>query len=131
MRYHLALSVLLFFPTLVLADVRVQFAKSLPAQAYDATLPAVPVEQWLAAHLPQGVTAHWGEFITDCGEQTGDPAVDRQRDMPLCAEVELKRNDKLVGYLLLAVGTSKKGVSREQAGLFFGVPCSRAGPTST
>jgi len=56
-----------------------------------------------------GIATAWGNNVKDCGEQTGDSAIDRERDMPLCAEIELKKKEKSVGYLLLFVGTEKKG----------------------
>jgi len=89
-------------------DDYVRFAKSLSAEKYDKSLPSVPVEQWLTSALPRGIAAAWGDNVTDCGEQTGNPAIDSERDMPLCAEIELKQKDKSVGYLLLFVGTEKK-----------------------
>lgn len=101
-------------------DDYVSFAKSLPAEKYDKSLPSIPAEQWLNSILPRGIVAVWGNSITDCGEQTGDPAIDRGRDMPLCAEIELKQKDKSVGYLLLFVGTEKKGKLKETAGLYYG-----------
>lgn len=101
-------------------DERVQFAKSLSAKTFDRNLPSVPVEKWLLTRLPKDVHAEWGKSITDCGEQTGDPAIDRRRDLPLCAEIELKKDSALVGYLLLSIGTERKGLSPEFAGLFSG-----------
>ncbi len=62
----------------------------------------------------------WGPYITDCGEQTGNPEIDKARDLPLCAEVELKEDDKLVGYLLLFIGTEKEGLIKEKACLYYG-----------
>ena len=122
--YHLILSInicLLLFSSPALAEEDyVAFAKLLLARDYDASLPAQPIEQWLASTLPQGMTPAWGEHITDCGEQTGDPAIDKERDMPLCAEVELKQKEKTIGYLMLMVGTEKKGRLRNGAGLYFG-----------
>ena len=101
-------------------DDYVSYAKSLPAKKFDKSLPSIPTEQWLASSLPSGIVAVWGKNVTDCGEQTGDPAIDRERDMPLCAEIEIKHNDKSVGYLLLFVGTEKKGKLKETAGLYYG-----------
>ena len=97
-----------------------RFAKSLPARNYDKSLPSVPAEQWLTSILPRGIVAVWGDNVTDCGEQTGDPAIDRERDMPLCVEIELKQKDRSVGYLLLFVGTEKKSKLEETAGLYYG-----------
>ena len=101
-------------------DDYVSFAKSLPAKKYDRRLPSIPIEQWLSSALPPGVVAEWGNSVTDCGEQTGDPKIDKERDMPLCTEIEFKKKDKSVGYLLLFVGTEKKGKMKEAAGLYYG-----------
>jgi hypothetical protein len=38
-------------------DDYVTFAKALHARDFDATLPAQPVQQWLIATLPTGVTS--------------------------------------------------------------------------
>ncbi|MBI5204876.1 MAG: hypothetical protein HZA11_08170 [Nitrospirae bacterium] len=114
-------SMILFASSPAMADDDyVSFAKSLPAKKYDKNLPSIPTEQWLNSILPRGIVAVWGNNITDCGEQTGDPAIDRGRDMPLCAEIELKQKDKSVGYLLLFVGTEEKGKLKETAGLYYG-----------
>ena len=122
LRYYLSIAglVLLLSSMPVLADDRVSFARSFPAKAYDSSLPNLPVDQWLVSQLPKGMIAVWGDYITDCGEQTGDPAVDRQRDMPLCAEVELKQDGKVVGHFLLSIGSERKGVARVYAGFFSG-----------
>ncbi len=71
-------------------DKFVRAAKSLSARAFDKNLPDQPVEGWLRAHLPVDYQVVWGEEVTDCGEGTGS-AIDAKRDMPLCAEVEVKR----------------------------------------
>lgn len=101
-------------------DDYLSFAKSLQAKDYDSNLPPMPIEQWLKSVLPHGIMAVWNPNITDCGEQTGDPAIDKDRDMPMCAEIELKENSRLVGYLLLFIGTEKKGKLKEDAGLYYG-----------
>jgi hypothetical protein len=66
------------------------------------------------------VIAVWGETVTNCGEQTGVPEIDKKRDIPLCVEIELKEKDKSVGYLLVFVGTHKKGMMKEGAALYYG-----------
>jgi hypothetical protein len=99
-------------------DEFVKAAKSLSAQAFDKTLPDQSVESWLRAHLTAEYQVVWGEEITDCGEGGGTPI--EGRDMPLCAEVVVKRGAKMVGYLALMVGTHKRGLSKEGNGLYFG-----------
>ena len=100
-------------------DEFVTGAKSLSARDFDKALPDQSIEAWLRAHLPVGYEAVWGEEITDCGEGTGT-SIDAKRDMPLCAEVELKRGAKTVGYLALLVGTQKRGLLKEGLGVYFG-----------
>jgi hypothetical protein len=101
-------------------DDYVSYSKSLPAKKFDKSLPSIPTEQWLASSLPAGIVAVWRNNVTACGEQTGDPETDKKRDMPLCVEIELKKKDKFVGYLLLLVGTEKKGKEVEAVGLYYG-----------
>ncbi len=101
-------------------DAYVSFAKALPARNFDKSLPSVTTEQWLNSSLPPGIVAVWGSNVTDCGEQTGAPEIDKKRDMPLCAEIELKEKDRSAGYLLLFVGTQNKGKTKESAGLYYG-----------
>ncbi len=90
-------------------------AKSLTANQYDQSLPALPVEQWITSALRNGMAAVWGEYATDCGERTGVPATDRDRDMPMCAEIELKENGRSAGYIHLIIGTEKRGISSRNA----------------
>lgn len=98
-------------------DDYVTFAKSLLAKDYDNSLPSLPIEQWITSH---GIVAVWNSNVTGCGEQTGDPAIDKERDMPMCVEIELKENGKSVGYLLLFIGTEKKGKLKKSARLYYG-----------
>ena len=100
-------------------DDLVKKAKSLDAQDFDKTLPAQPVVDWLRAHLPASYEVIWGEYITDCGESTGT-ATDKERDMPLCAEVEIREGGKVVGSLNLFVATQKRGLLRGGMELYFG-----------
>jgi len=104
----------------VAANDYVTFAKSLLARDYDSSLPAISIEQWLESILPRGTGIVWGNNETDCGEQTGDPSIDKERDMPLCVEVTLVQENRTVGYLSLFVGTDKKGKLKNSAGLYYG-----------
>lgn len=101
------------------ADDRfVRETKSRSAHDFDDALPVQPVAEWLRAHLPS-YQISWGEHITDCGEGTGS-AIDKERDMPLCAEIVVKDGPKAKGYLVLLVGTQKRGLSKDGIGLYFG-----------
>lgn len=57
--------------------------------------------------------------ISNCGESTGS-STDKKRDIPICAEVEIRKGTKLVGYLALFVGTQKRGLLNNSAGVYFG-----------
>ncbi len=100
-------------------DELVTKAKSQSARDFDKTLPAQPVEEWLRAHLPKSYEVIWGEHITDCGESTGT-AVDKERDMPLCAELEIREGGKAVGFLMLFVATQNRGLLTGGMGVYFG-----------
>jgi len=99
-------------------DQFVKGAKLLSAHDFDNTLPHQAVEEWLRVYLP-GYKTVWGEHITDCGEGTGT-AADKERDMPLCAEIEIKEGPKVAGYLALLVGTQKRGLLKDGIGPYFG-----------
>jgi hypothetical protein len=100
-------------------DEYVKKAKSLSAQQFDSALPDQPMDSWLRSNIPVRYEVVWGEHITDCGEGTGT-AADKERDLPLCAEVELKEGSVLTGYLALFVGTQKRGLLKDGYGLYFG-----------
>ena len=121
-------SVLIFFTAILLYSVStgaladdglVIKVRSLSAKLFDKTLPAQPIEEWLRMHLPSDYEIVWGKYITDCGERTGS-ATDKERDIPLCAEVEIIKGTKLVGYLALFVGTQNRGLMNDSVGLYFG-----------
>ena len=99
-------------------DQFVAGAKLRSAHDFDSTLPVQPIEEWLRVHLPL-YQLSWGEHITDCGEGTGS-ALDKERDMPLCAEIEIMDGPKAKGYLALLVGTQKRGLLQDGIGLYFG-----------
>jgi hypothetical protein len=105
---------------LIADDEYVTFAKSLTANKYDQSLPPIPVERWLTLILPRGIVASWGNYVTDCGEQTGVQAADKDRDMTMCAEIELEESGRSVGYLLLFIGTENGGISNTNTGLYYG-----------
>ena len=100
-------------------DEYVMKAMSLTARDFDRALPDQPIDAWLRSHIPGRYAVVWGEHITDCGEGTGT-AVDKERDIPLCLEVELKEGPEIKGCLNLFVGTEKRGFLKNGHGLYFG-----------
>jgi hypothetical protein len=100
-------------------DKYVKKAMSLMARDFEKDLPDQPIDVWLRSNIPARYMVVWGERITDCGESTGT-AVDKERDMPMCIEVEIKEGPEIKGYLALFVGTKKRGLFKDGYGIYFG-----------
>jgi hypothetical protein len=92
--------------------------------------PALPrdtsFDTWLAFVTGRSA-AEVGWEANDCGEQSGDPARDRGRDFPLCAEARVTFDDGRVLTIALMVGTWRLGVAGAPA-FRFGVLERPAGP---
>ena len=107
-------------PGIALSDVEyVKEAMSSTARDFDSDLPDQAVNDWLRSHIPSEYQVVWGEHLTACGESTGT-SVDPERDMPLCVEVELKEGPVLKGALNLLVGTTIRGLLKDEYRLYFG-----------
>jgi hypothetical protein len=63
-------------------DPAIEALRGLGAARFDPSLPTLTLERWVAGALPKGATVAWE--VNDCGEQTGDPALDAGRDFPTC-----------------------------------------------
>lgn len=95
-------------------------------RSIDRTLPDEPLEAWLRGLLGSAKTS-WE--TNDCGEQTGNPQLDRGRDFPMCVDVAVTLDDRRVLHLLLAVGTLKTGAQRTPPTFFYGVVMEAGVPT--
>ena len=84
------------------------FIKGTPAKDLDSKLPKMRFERWLLDVVGKGVELRWE--LNDCGEQSGDPEVDSQRDLPICAGVDAKLDNGRAFQILLAIGTQRKGI---------------------
>ena len=115
----------LFFLTITVVsttaakEIPMASAQMISAQKFDASLPLMTVDAWLSSVVPNKVNVTWGSHMTGCGEQTGT-SVDADRDMPICAEVEMKGPNEKKAYLLLFVGTRNSGFTPENAQLYWG-----------
>jgi len=89
----------------------IQRVKSLLVSSVDRSLPKVSLEFFL---MSEGADAPIKWEVNDCGEQTGDPAIDRERDSSMCVEAHMELKDRRTVTVLVSVGTFKRGP--------FGVP---------
>lgn len=100
-------------------------AKRTDVHRIEPSLPKQAFEKWLRGATGAHAEIHWE--VNDCGEQTGNPSVDKGRDLPMCAEaqVALAGNRRL--SVSLAVGVFRGGVGSGPAGLAFAVITERDG----
>lgn len=68
-------------------DPRIEALRHTPAALLDPALPPILFGEWLPRELPKGAAIQWE--TNDCGEQTGDPALDAGRDFPTCVGVHI------------------------------------------
>jgi len=80
-----------------------------PAVRLDSLLPKTAFLGWFRNLVGSEAKITWE--INDCGEQTGVPAVDQQRDFPVCFEISAVLPDRRIIGVAIAVGTEKKGLS--------------------
>ena len=85
----------------------IQHAKTLLVSTLDSSLPKVSLEYFLK-YESAGAAIHWE--TNDCGEQTGDPEIDKGRGFPICVEADFDFEHRAI-TIFIAVGTADKGVS--------------------
>ena len=97
----------------------IEAAKNTNVHQIEPSLPNKEFEQWLRDGVGPQAEIKWE--VNDCGEQTGNPALDKGRDFPICvdAQVTLERKRKL--HVVLPVGTFKTGVGTGPAGFSYAV----------
>ena len=86
----------------------IERAKATLVSSLDRSLPKITLEYFLK-YESSGAPIRWE--VNDCGEQTGDPASDRNRDFPICVEADFKVQNRTVS-VVVAVGSIAKGVTR-------------------
>jgi len=89
----------------------IQHAKGLLVSTLDRSLGKVSLEYFLK-YESAGAAIHWE--MNDCGEQTGDPAVDKDGDFPICVETDFDVDHRSI-TIFIAVGSSDKGISSAPA----------------
>ncbi len=113
-------------PTPSLDAAAIDAAKKAIARQIDPALPRTTFEAWLRGLVGAQAVTKWD--VNDCGEQTGNPALDRGRDFPICAQVHVTLAGKRELYLSLAVGTQRKGVTAAPPAFFSGYLTESGGP---
>jgi hypothetical protein len=83
-------------------------AKNVLVSTFDKSLPKVTLEYFLTSESDGG-KIEWE--VNDCGEQTGNPAIDRGRDLPLCVQATVSGRNHGLAVVMVAVGTFRKGVT--------------------
>jgi hypothetical protein len=86
----------------------IERAQKALVSTFDSTLPKVSLKFFLESES-EGAKINWE--VNDCGEQTGNPAIDRGRDIPTCVEASFTLKDHRSVNVMIAVGTVSKGVT--------------------
>ena len=94
---------------LPLEDRAIQFARQIPVSKLDAYLPGQPLVQWLNRAAGRGAKIRWE--VSDCGEQTGNPEIDRERDFPLCVDAITTLSGGRLAIVSLMLGSFQKGIT--------------------
>lgn len=69
------------------------------AARFDSSLPTAFLDVWLRHALPKGAQVTWE--INDCGEPTGEPALDAGRAFPTCVGAHIDVPSRARGVELL------------------------------
>ena len=97
----------------------IEAAKNTNVRRIEASLPSQAFGPWLRGVVGAQAEIRWE--VNDCGEQTGDPALDKGRDFPMCAEAQVILGEKRKLHVLLSVGTFKTGAGSGPASFFYAV----------
>jgi hypothetical protein len=79
----------------------------------DPKQPRLELEAWLRRVLGPQPRMTWE--VNDCGEQSGNPAIDKGRDFPMCVEIHVALADKRDLYVSIMLGTFATGLSGRPA----------------
>ena len=94
-------------------------AKDIIVRQIEPSLPDKAFSVWLQGLVGAQADIRWE--VNDCGEQTGNPLLDKGRDFPMCAEAQVALGGKRKLHIILSVGTFKTGVQTGPASFFYAV----------
>ena len=101
-------------------DVKaIEAAKHTSLRQIDTSLPDKSFEKWLGDLFGSQTKIIWE--VNDCGEQSGNPSLDKDRDSPICAEAQVLLKDARKLYVYLPAGTFKTGIRTGPDSFFFAV----------
>ena len=104
-------------------------AKAASVHRLERALPDKPFAKWLRGVVGPQVQISWE--VNDCGEQTGNPEVDKGRDFPMCVEAQAGLRGKRTLSISLSVGTFKTGVKAGSIRLAYAVLVLPDGPAKS
>lgn len=99
----------------ITAEDAIDLLEQFPAASLDSLLPKTAFFSWFKNVVGSSAKITWE--INDCGEQTGVPAVDQGRDLPVCFEISAVLPDRRILGVAIAVGTEKIGTERRTCSL--------------
>jgi hypothetical protein len=97
----------------------IEAAKNTDVHQIEPSLPSRAFARWLRDVAGPQAEISWE--VNDCGEQTGDPSLDKGRDFPMCAEAQVTLGGKRKLHVVLPVGTFKTGIRTGPASFFYAV----------
>ncbi|MGD0201796.1 MAG: hypothetical protein ABSD27_13680 [Bryobacteraceae bacterium] len=97
----------------------IEKAKHTNVHQIEPSLPNRAFAQWMRDLAGTQAEIKWG--VNDCGEQTGNPALDKRRDLPMCVEAQVTPAGKRKFSVGLSVGTLHTGVKTGPAGFAYAV----------
>jgi hypothetical protein len=84
----------------------IEAVRSTVAREFDPQLPPTSLNEWLEGTVGSQDRMHWE--VNDCGEQTGNPALDRGRDFPKCVQLRAELEGGRALILLLSAGSQRR-----------------------
>ena len=86
-----------------------EHVKKLPVSLLDSKLPKEPLGTWLVRAAGPKSKIFWE--VNDCGEPSGDPAADDDRDFPACVQASIFVPDGREFGVLIMIGTWNTGIT--------------------
>ena len=115
---HKAASAKTLAPPPTLEQRVVTTVQKLSAKSLDPELPDQPFADWFQSVVGKDAKVAWES--NDCGEQTGDPKT-TPHDFPICGQASVKLPGARTVTVMVAVGSSKKGIDGPPTVFFVGL----------